>query len=301
MIPPQALVALNPLQWFATADGWLDWSLAPAWPELMRQVKESGFDAVHTRIPEGLSARQYGAIIHDAGLQPAPGTLAFTLPEDGMPLAGNLEAFRDASRGYAEIGLSHIFVIPEVNPRSPRVERPAQGMRADQSRLERIVEHLTEVSRVVTAEGVKPILHPHVGTWVETAEETRFILDRIDPSLMGFGPDVGHLSWAGADAVELISAYADRVHGVHVKDFRRPVLEESLAANRTYRETVGAGLWIEPGRGDFDYDRLWAALGDHFDGTIVVEVDKGDIQPPLESAKVCAGWVAEQKRALAPR
>lgn len=295
MIPKNALVALNPLQWFATADGLLDFNLAPAWPELMRQVKEAGFEAVHTRIPDGYSAREYGAIIRDAGLQPASGTLAFALPEDGTPRTENLNEFRNAALGYAELGLTHMFVLADVIPGSPRMERPAVGAGADEARMGRIVDHLTELAQAVTAEGVMPILHPHVGTWVETVQETRYVLDRIDPALLGFGPDVGHLSWAGADVPALILAYSDRVHGVHVKDFRRKVLDDSLAGNRTYQETAVSGLWTEPGRGDFDYDSLWDALGHDFGGTIVIEVDKGDIQPPIESAKECARWVAENR------
>lgn len=296
MIPKQALVAFNPLQWFATADGFLDWGLAPPWPELMAQVKEAGFHAVHTRIPAEHTAAEYGQIIREAGLQPAPGTFAFALAEDGGPSPEEaVRQFRETARGYAEIGLEHLFVIPDVAAGAPRITHPAQGYAADEARLDRIVELLTAIGRAVTAEGVMPILHPHVGTWVETAEETRFVLDRIDPALMGFGPDVGHLTWAGADPVELIEQYADRVHGVHIKDLRRELRDASIAADRSYQQTVAAGLWIEPGRGDIDYARLWRALGPDWAGTIVVEVDRGDIEPPLESARASARWVDSQR------
>lgn len=294
--PSTAQVAFNPLQWFATEDGWLDWGLAPAWPELMALVKEAGFDAVHTRIPAGRTAAEYGRIIREAGLEPAPGTFAFELAEDGGPSAKEtVEAFRETARGYAELGLRHLFVIPAVLPDAPRAARPACGAEADEARLDRIVTLLTAVSQAVVAEGVLPILHPHVGTWIETAEETRYVLDHIDASLLGFGPDVGHLTWAGADPVELVEQYADRVHGMHLKDLRRTVRDASVTEGRSYQETVAAGLWIEPGRGDIDYQRIWAALGEDWDGTLVIEVDKGDITPPLESAKACARWVAEQR------
>lgn len=298
MIPSGATIALNPLQWFTTDDGWLDWTQGPSWPELMRQVKEVGFDAVHTRIPPEHTAAEYARIIRDAGLEPAPGTFAFALAEDGGPSAEEMvEKFRATARGYAEIGLQHLFVIPDVNPSAPRVERPAIGADADPERRERIRLLLTDIGRAVTGEGVLPILHPHVGTWVETAAETRYLLDGIDAELMGFGPDVGHLTWAGEDPVALIREYADRVHGVHVKDLRLDVRDASKTAGLSYRDTIGAGLWIEPGRGDMDYEGLWDALGPDFTGTVVVEVDKGDITPAIESAKVSARWAAAQRGA----
>src|SRR5699024_4790489 len=206
-----------------------------------------------------------------------------------------VEQFRATAAGYAEIGLRDIFVIPEVVPDSPRTLRPAVGTEADDGRLERITELLTAVGEAVTGEGVMPILHPHVGTWVETEQGTRHLLAGIDPSLLGVGPDIGHLSWAGADPIALIEEYTDRVRGVHVKDLRRDVRDASIEAGRSYQQTVGAGLWIEPGRGDVDHERLWAALGADFDGTIVIEVDKGDIDPPFESARACARWVEEQR------
>ncbi|TAM68322.1 MAG: xylose isomerase [Microbacteriaceae bacterium] len=297
MIPRDATVAFNPLQWFATSDGWLDWQLAPPWAELMAEVKRAGFDFVHTRIPEGFAALEYGAIIRDAGLEPAPGTLGFGLPEEGHTVERTLESVRSTARGYSSLGFAHVFVLAEMNPAAPRVARPAVGAEADDARLERIVELLAQIGEAATAEGVLPILHPHVGTWIETAEETRYVLDRVDPSLLGFGPDVGHLSWAGANPSELVTAYSDRVYGVHIKDLRRSVRDDSLARRRTYTETVGAGLWTEPGRGDFDYDELWGALGSDFGGTIVVEVDKGDLQPAFASARASAGWVARQRAA----
>lgn len=295
MFPTRATVAVNPLQWFATDDGWLDWGQAPPWPELMAEVKRAGFDAVHTRVPPDMPARQYGQVIRDAGLQPAPGTTMFDLPGDGVPLEQTLGAFRRTASGYAELGLRHIFILANVVPGRPRVRRPAQGTDASQERLDAVVDLLTRVGQVGRDEGVLPILHPHVGTWVETADETRYVLDHVDASLLGFGPDVGHLSWADADPSELAAAYRDRVHGAHLKDFHTAVIAESKAAGRTYQQTVAAGLWTEPGRGDFDYDRFWDALGPDFAGTLVVEVDRGALQPPFESARASAEWAARMR------
>lgn len=294
MFPGNATVALNPLQWFATEDGWLDWGLAPAWPDLLAEVKRAGFDAVHTRVPAGITPSAYGQLIRDAGLEPAPGTIAFDLPEDGVPIAETLGSFQKSASAYAELGLAHMFVLAGVHPDAPRALTPAQGVQSDPGRLERIAELLTRIGRIAGAEGVLPILHPHVATWVETADETRFLLDNVDPHYLGFGPDVGHLSWAGADPAELAARYPGRVFGAHLKDFHASVITESKAAGRTYQQTVAAGLWTEPGRGDFNYQRFWDALGPDFSGTLVVEVDRGALQPPFQSAKASADWVKAQ-------
>lgn len=294
MIPRTATVAFNPLQWFTTPDGFLDWGLSPELPALMADIKKAGFDAAHTRIPEGVSADEYGKAVREAGLTPAAGTTAVNLPEAEADIERDVDAIRSLARAYSTLGLSEVFIMARVGP-EVRINRPALGTDADDARLDRFVEVLSRAGEAAVAEGVLPILHPHVGTWIETEQETRYVLEHVDEALLGFGPDIGHLSWAGADPILLIEEYRDRVRGVHMKDFRRSVLDDSTRRELSYRETVLAGLWIEPGRGDFAYDRLWNALGDDFGGTLVVEVDRGDIQPAFASAQASARWVASQR------
>ena len=37
------------------------------------------------------------------------------------------------------------------------------------------------IGEAMRAEGVRPALHPHVGTWVETERECRAVLDAVEP------------------------------------------------------------------------------------------------------------------------
>jgi len=59
--------------------------------------------------------------------------------------------------------------------------------------------------------------------------------------------------------------------------------------NLNYRETVKAGLWVEPGRGDLDFDAILAPLGGR-DMWAIIEVDRPDLETPLASAQACADW-----------
>lgn len=294
VIPRHALVALNPLQWFATGDGWLDWQLSPPLGDLFAQIKSAGFDAVATRLPEGMAASTYVQVAHDAGLSLAPGTTTIRLADDGDD-APTLEAITRLTDAYGELGLPSVFIFPGMIPDAPRVAHPARGFEASPERMTRLADLLVRAGEIATAGGVMPILHPHVGTWVETEAETRALLDAVPPNLLGFGPDLGHLSWAGADVVCLIREYRTRIRGIHVKDLHQDVARRSRAEDLTYRQTVMAGLWTEPGRGDLDYEAIWAALGEDFSGAIVIEVDRGALDPPLESARACAQWVRSSR------
>jgi inosose dehydratase len=278
MSPRGATFALNPLQWFATEDGWLDRTQGPDLPDLLRIIKENGFDAIHTLVPEGSSAREYGDLVQDAGLSLVPGTKAFNLAENGMPEADMLEIYRKTAEQYAELGLRYLFIQNGMRKDAPRVIKPSIGADFDQARLDAVVDLVTKIGSVTSQSGVLPLL-----------------LDNISPDLLGFGPDTGHILWgAGVDPADLCAEYSDRVFGVHVKDCRRSVAEAATAAGSTYQEAVMNGVWVEPGRGDLDFDRLWAALPEDYSGCLVVEVDRGDIQPPLESVRACAAWAKAQ-------
>jgi diguanylate cyclase (GGDEF)-like protein len=53
---------------------------------------------------------------------------------------------------------------------------------------------------------------------VETEHELRTVLDGVGPDLLAFGPDTGHMSWAGMDVPAVLRDYAERIVGVHIKD-----------------------------------------------------------------------------------
>lgn len=52
------------------------------------------------------------------------------------------------------------------------------------------------------------------------------------------------------------------------------------------------------GNGDIDYEPIWNELGEDFTGTIVIEVDRGAVTPPIESARLCAEWARAQSAVI---
>ena len=72
--------------------------------------------------------------------------------------------------------------------------------------------------RAMQAEGVQAALHPHVGAGSRPSTEIRTVLDEVGPDLLAFGPDTGHMSWAGMDVAAVLPDYSERIVGVHLKD-----------------------------------------------------------------------------------
>ena len=82
-----------------------------------------------------------------------------------------------------------------------------------------IVETLNEAAKLVSDQGLTPVLHQHTGTCVETRDETYATLDAIDHTHLKFGPDVGQLKKGGADPVQVVKDYLPQVQHMHLKDY----------------------------------------------------------------------------------
>jgi inosose dehydratase len=289
-----ARVALNPIQWLATDDGWLDFTRQPEPRQLLAQIKEAGFDGAFAEVPAGWSVERYRAALDEVGLEPAPGYFSLGPSADGVDEGALREQAAAAARQHAALGLGDIVISAGMSKDAPRVRRPAQGYAADPARLERLIGLIRKVAEAMRGEGVRPAFHAHVGTWIETEDETRRVLDALDERLLGFAPDTGHLAWAGADVRALIADYAQRVTAVHVKDCRLSVAARARANDLTYQQTVMAGLWAEPGRGELDLGSMLGELPPGFGGWLIVEVDRPDMPDPFESAKVSAAWMRQR-------
>lgn len=283
------MVALNPLPWILGPQGVepLDRRRLPA---VLADVREAGFTAVMADVPADMAVPDYLEALDDAGLRPAPGYLAAPF-HDGSALPEVLEAVRRTGRQHAELGLTEVFVAGDML--AHRTERPATGEAPDPGALATFSEQLERAAEVLAAEGVRACLHPHVGTLVEVEDEVRFVLDHTDAGLVGFGPDTGHLLWAGMDPAAIIGDYADRVAAVHLKDVHAAVATRAREQRLDYATaTFGEHLWTEPGRGDVDLTAVLRALTGHT-GWWLVEVDVPDRMTAQQSAALSAAWVRE--------
>ncbi|AYG63037.1 sugar phosphate isomerase/epimerase family protein [Rhizobium jaguaris] len=289
-------IAINPIQWLASEDGFLDRSKAPPLDDFLAQIRQVGFPAAVIAIPVGTSLEDYKAAFERAGILPAPSYFGIPSPEAEVPLEKTLEEAKLAGSRQAALGLKDIFIAVHMPPKlRPRVDKPAVGAMFDQARLDFIIDQLGNVAEALKAEGVMPALHPHVGTWIETENDTRRTLDTIGPGTLNFGPDSGHLSWAGADVLGLFRSYRDRISIMHIKDIRLDVRDAAIAAGKSYPQTALDGLWAEPGIGNLDIKAMLTELGPSFDGWIVAEVDRPTM-PPYESAVVSANYLRELRR-----
>lgn len=281
-------MAYNPLSFVLTAEGFKP-ELAPPLPQILNIVREAGYDGIHSDIPAGMTPKAYLDLLAEHQLVPAPGYFQSQF-DNQETLAATIETARRLAADHAQLGLNRIFIAEQFGAEPRRIDIPAQGVADDAERLSRIADGLAQVAQVMAGEGIVPCLHAHVGTRIETVEETEFVLDRIGSDILLVGPDTGHLSWAGADLNAFLARHAGRVGAVHIKDYRRDVAARINAEGQGYHAAGAAHIWTEPGRGSIDLEAALAALAG-FDGWFIVEVDIADQPTVPESAIVAARWL----------
>lgn len=291
-------VALNPLQYMATPDGWLDAELAPPLEAQLTFIRAQGFEAIQTAIPAGMTASEYRATLERNGFVAGPGYISLQHSTDAAERAASVDAARRTAADIAAAGADIAFLAMGMSQDAPRVAVSAAiGYDAREDRLDEVIDMVAAAAAAVRAEGVTPAFHPHVGSWVETEEETRRVLDSVPADLLAFGPDTGHLTWAGADVVGLFRDFAPRIAGIHIKDLFLETARRAREERLPYRKTVLSPLWTEPGTGDVDFDVLFDALGDDFDGWTLIEVDRGNRPTPEESITRCGAWLRDRRAA----
>lgn len=134
-----------------------------------------------------------------------------------------------------------------------------------------ILKMIDQVSEIVAAEGLNHLLHPHVNSLIETAEEVQFVLDNNQAMWV---LDTGHLQIGGFNPSHFVAQYSNRIGLVHLKDLNMGVAQQLNAKNLTLMEAVQAGLFVPLGQGDINIANIVRQLESHgYQHWYVIEQD----------------------------
>ena len=144
---------------------------------------------------------------------------------------------------------------------------------------------ISEMGKYLEDQGMPLAYHHHMGTVVETQEETERLLDSTDECVK-LTLDTGHLLFAKGDSKKILENYSGRIKHVHCKDIRKHVLEKSLKEDLSFRDAFLEGAFTVPGDGCIDYKPLFEILKKKdYSGWLVVEAEQDPKKAnPLEYA-----------------
>lgn len=134
-----------------------------------------------------------------------------------------------------------------------------------------LLANLDRLAAVVADAGLLAVLHPHVGTMVETRTD----VDRVlAGSTIPLCLDTGHLMIGGTDPLELAKAVPGRIAHTHLKDVDAALAARVRSGELTYTDAVKAGMYTPLGTGDVDIAGIVSVLQDNgFEGWYVLEQD----------------------------
>lgn len=287
-----ARLSVNPISYWLSGAGGVDRSTANL-AIAMTELSGIGYEYVKADVPTDMPAEQYLDWLADFGMKPAITlfSASFADPSTHEETAEQARAF---AATQASLGLPFTMISTMDGLDSPRIHHPAVGFGHDDEAFANVIAGIRLASQAMQSEGVTAALHPHVGGAVETETEIRAVLDAVDAELLKFGPDTGHMAWAGVDVVGIVSDYTDRLVAVHLKDIFLASAEAGKAADTSYFEMSQPGrLWAEPGLGELDMEAIIAAFPASFDGDFMIEVDVPSIESKRESHEVSYNWARQ--------
>ncbi len=199
-------------------------------------------------------------VLHVPGLDP--------LPEIERILAG-----------YADTN-STVLVLSADSGQAGYDTRPV----LDDAGWSALLGNLDRIRALAAEHGVLAVLHPHVGTMVETGPEVQRVLNGSSIALC---LDTGHLLIGGTDPAALARQVPDRIAHTHLKDVDESLAAKVRSGRLTYSEAVRAGMYRPLGTGDVDVESIVSALGRHgYDGWYVLEQDTILIEEPHDEGPV---------------
>lgn len=168
--------------------------------------------------------------------------------------------------GYDATG-AEVLVLSAVSGLDGYDTRPT----LDDDGWRRLLANLDRISLLAAEHGVRAVLHPHVGTMVETGPEVHRVLEGSSIALC---LDTGHLLIGGTDPAELTRQSPERIAHTHLKDVDSTIADKVRAGRLSYTEGVVRGMYRPLGTGDVDVASIVTTLQQHgYEGWYTLEQD----------------------------
>ena len=271
----------------------------PDWTQVLREASAAGYRGLELG-PYGympLDVERTGQALEQHGLRIVAGTIfddlvspanAASLLRQTHEICGLLrELPRLPTEAGQRFAAPYLVVMDwgheERDYAAGHADRAPRLTPADWARM---VGHVSQIAELSWREyGIRTVIHPHAGGYIEFADEIEQILRDIPHEVAGLCLDTGHCYYAGMDPVATLLRHADRLDYVHFKDIDRQVYQRVMGQRIRFFEACAEGVMCPIGRGVLDYDGIREALHEiGYQGYITVEQERD----PRNSGSVLA-------------
>ncbi|HRX58891.1 MAG TPA: myo-inosose-2 dehydratase [Eubacteriales bacterium] len=211
------------------------------------------------------------------------------------PLEENIKAFEAELRFLKAVGAGAINVSEQSHSVQGMESTPIFGHKyiMNEAEWKMLIEGLNVLGKIAAEQGFRLCFHHHMGTVVQTAEETERLMDETDAKYVHLCYDTGHFVFTGADPVAMLKKYVNRIGHVHLKDVRLPVLARTHSENLSFLTAVREGAFTVPGDGNFDFTPVFDLLSEaNYTGWLLVEAEQDPAKAnPFEYARKARAYI----------
>lgn len=141
----------------------------------------------------------------------------------------------------------------------------------DEAQWEVFGNNLQAVVDLAAESGILAVLHPHVGTMIESASSVQRLLESTTVQIC---LDTGHLLVGGTNPLQLVQRHAARVGIAHLKDVRAEIAATVERGELGFVQAVKDGMFVPLGRGDCEIGEIVSLLQESgYQGWYVMEQD----------------------------
>lgn len=260
----------------------------PPWQRVLKEAKEAGYRAIELG-PYGylpINVEEVSSELEKNGLSIVAGTIFDDLVDEA-----NYENLLKQTEDICSL----ITKLPPLpvhegqhyptpymtimdwghDERDYAAGHSGQAPRLTENQWAAMTDHIMGICKKAAEYGVRPVIHPHAGGYIEFADEIEAIIRDIPYELAGLCLDTGHLYYSGMDPAEWLKKYASRLDYVHFKDVDETVYREVLGMKIRFFEGCGKGAMCPIGKGPLNYPGIKEALQEiGYSGYITIEQER---------------------------
>lgn len=261
----------------------------PLWERVLDEAAQAGFGGLELG-PYGyipLDVRRVSAALQSRGLTIVAGTIF----DDLVAPANRDNLLRQTDEICAlitslpkpETHAGQRFDVPYLtvmdwghDERDYAAGHSDRAIRLDDAAWADMVGNIRAIAELARDKyGVRAVIHPHAGGYIEFADELERIVADIDAETAGLCLDTGHLAYAGMDPIEALRRHWDRLDYIHFKDIDPKVFDEVMGERIRFFDACAKGVMCPIGRGNIDYAGIRALLSElGYGGYITIEQER---------------------------
>ncbi|MDC7708736.1 sugar phosphate isomerase/epimerase family protein [Vogesella indigofera] len=261
----------------------------PPWQRVLEEAAQAGYQGIELG-PYGyipLDVELVGNALHRHQLHIVAGTIF-----DDLVAAANLDSLLQQTRDICRLitrlprppqadgqhfAAPYLVVMDWGHPeRDFQAGHSERAPRLSPQDWQRMVAHIRQIAAVAQAEfGVRTVIHPHAGGYIEFADEILQILADIPYAEAGLCLDTGHLYYSGMDPAQWLRQHASRLDYIHFKDIDLAVYQQVMQQHIAFFDACARGVMCPIGKGVIDYPAIRRLLDDiGYHGYITIEQER---------------------------